>query len=60
MLVTMRLASNFITSRFFEGTILQSSYSQDNVLGGNYKKKAAQDELAGEQCPHLQWLIILM
>lgn len=49
MLVTMRMASNFITSRFFEGTILQSSYSQDNVLGGNYKKKAAQDELA-EYC----------
>ena len=48
MLVTMRLASNFLTSRLFEGTLLQSSYSDSNVLGGNYNKQVSQDELAGE------------
>lgn len=48
MLVTMRLASSFLTSRLFEGTFFQSSYSDSNVLGGNYNKQVSQDELAGE------------
>ena len=51
MLVTMRLASSFITSKFFEGTFLQSSYTPDNVLGGNFKGKSAQNELAGKLFP---------
>lgn len=27
---------------------MQSSYSDSNVLGGNYNKQVSQDELAGE------------
>ncbi|KAF8461697.1 hypothetical protein BDZ91DRAFT_369887 [Kalaharituber pfeilii] len=45
MLVTMRIASNILTSRFFEGIFVPSSYGDNSVLRGNSKKSISQDEL---------------